>query len=280
MQVSVLMSVYNGEATLRTAMDSILAQTFSDFEFIICDDGSTDSSWDILCGYQKEDDRVRVFQNLQNLGLAASLNSCLALAKGRYIARQDADDISDPERLKKTLLYLQKENAPYAGCGVHVFDDDGIWSRRIFPEQITKHIIARNNPFFHPTMVFKKETFELAGGYRVSPETRRTEDYDLVMRLAGLGVIGKNLQEYLYYVYEPPEAYRRHTLRTRWYEVLVRLHGLRRMAAPLWDYVYLCKPIVMCMIPHSLLKQVKRLQWRKQEEGYTHGSTERNSLHT
>lgn len=280
MLVSVLMSVYNGEATLRTSMDSILAQTFSDFEFIICDDGSTDRSWDILCEYQKKDNRVRVFQNPHNLGLAASLNNCLALAKGQYIAREDADDISDPERLEKTLCYLQKENAPYVGCGVHIFDDNGVWSHRIYPEQITKHIIAQKNPFFHPTMIFRREILELAGGYRVSPETRRTEDYDLVMRLAGQGVIGKNLQEYLYYVYEPPEAYRRHTLQTRWYEILVRYYGLRQMAAPLRDYVYLLKPVVMCMVPHSLLKQVKRLQWQRQEEGNTHDSTERNRLHT
>lgn len=277
--VSILMSAYNSETTLHRAIDSILAQTLIDFEFIICDDGSTDRSWSILCEYQERDDRIRTFQNPHNMGLAASLNKCLALAKGRYIARQDADDVSDPERLAKTLAYLQKENVPYVGCGVRVFDDNGIWSRRIFPEHITKHIIAQKNPFFHPTMIFRREILDLVGGYRVSRETRRTEDYDLVMRLAGHELIGKNFQKYLYYVYEPPEAYRRHTLQTRWYEVLVRLYGLRQMASPPRDYIYLCKPIVMCMIPRGLLQQVKRLQWRKQEEGYTHGSTERNNLY-
>lgn len=278
--VSILMSVYNGEATLRTAVDSILAQTFTDFEFIICDDGSTDSTWEILCEYREKEGRIRILQNSQNLGLAASLNNCFTIAEGRYIARQDADDVSAPDRLERTLHYLQEEDAPYVGCGVCVFDDGGIWSRRLHPERITKHLIAQKNPFFHPTMLFKRETLEMAGGYRATAVTRRTEDYDLVMRLAAQGVIGQNLQEYLYYVYEPPEAYRRHTLRTRWCEVLVRWDGLHQMAAPLRDYIYLCKPLMMCMVPRDLLKQVKRLHWKKREREGAFGSAERTNLHT
>lgn len=198
--------------------------------------------------------------------MGASLNRCLKMAKGRYIARQDADDILDPKRLEKTLAYLQRENVPYAGCGVYVFDDSGVWSQRMFPEQIDKRIIARKNPFFHPTMLFKREVLEQAGGYRVSVETCRTEDYDLVMRLAGQNVIGQNLQEYLYYVNEPFQAYRRHTLKTRWYEVQVRLYGLRQMKSPLCDYVYVGKPIIMRMVPRRLLRYVKQLQWKTQEK--------------
>jgi len=267
MLISILMSVYNGETTLAAAMDSVLAQTFTDFELIVCDDGSQDRTWEILSEYEKKDPRVRTFQNARNEGLGASLNRCLQMAKGRYIARQDADDISAPERLEKTLAYLQKENAPYVGCGVYVFDDSGVWSRRMFPERIDKHIIAQKNPFFHPTMLFKREVLEQAGGYRVAPQTCRTEDYDLVMRLAGQEVVGRNLQEYLYYVNEPFQAYRRHTLKTRWYELQVRFYGLRQMQSPLRDYIYLGKPIIMCMIPRRLLRHVKQLQWKARERG-------------
>ncbi len=265
--ISILMSVYNGETTLAAAMDSVLAQTFSNFELIVCDDGSQDRTWEILCEYDKKDSRVRIFQNDQNEGLGASLNRCLRMARGRYIARQDADDISAPERLERTLAYLQRENAPYVGCGVYVFDESGVWSRRMFPERIDKHIIAQKNPFFHPTMLFKREVLERAGGYRVAPQTRRTEDYDLVMRLAGQDVIGRNLQEYLYYVNEPLQAYRRHTLKTRLYEIQVRLYGLRQMRSPLRDYIYLGKPVIMCMIPRKLLRFIKQLQWKAREKG-------------
>lgn len=262
-QVSILMSVYNAEATLKAAIESVLKQTYSDFEFIICDDASIDKSLEIIMEYAAIDKRIKVIKNENNIGLGASLNKCLSKAKGHYIARQDADDISMPERLEKTLVYMKTNNYPYVGAGVYVFDENGVWSKRLFPEHITKHIIAQKNPFFHPTMIFQKQVIESVGGYRVARETRRTEDYDLVMRLAGKGVIGKNLQEYLYYVYEPEDAYLRHTKKTRWYEIKVRFYGLRVMQSPFRDYVYLLKPVIMCCIPRKILKHVKQLQWRK-----------------
>lgn len=262
MLISVLMSVYNAEFTLPKAIESILNQTLKEFEFIICDDGSSDRSWDIISGYCVKNSKIKAFKNAKNLGLAASLNKCLSLASGEYIARQDADDISVPDRLEKTLAYLQKNDCPYVGCGVYIFDDESIWSRRMFPETITKHMIAQCNPFFHPTMLFKRDVMDFVNGYRAAEETRRTEDYDLVMRLAAEGMIGKNLQECLYYVYEPADAYQKHTLRTRWYEIRVRIYGLRKMKAPARDYIYLVKPMILCMIPRRWMKTIKRWQWK------------------
>lgn len=263
MLISVLMSVYNGAATLDKAIRSILTQTLADFEFIICDDASTDKSAGIIEHFAALDPRIRFIRNEKNLGLGASLNRCLAIAQGEYIARQDADDISAPDRLERTLDYLVINGCPYVGCGVSVFDEGGIWNKRMFPEIITKHIIAQKNPFFHPTMIFKKEVIDSVGGYRPAPETRRTEDYDLVMRLAGKGIIGQNFQEYLYDVYEPMDAYSRHTLKTRWYEIVVRVKGLRTMKSPLRDYIYLTKPVIMAIIPRRLVKKVKQLQWKQ-----------------
>ena len=116
-------------------------------------------------------------------------------------------------------------------------------------------------------MLFRKDVIVDVEGYRVAKETRRTEDYDLVMRLAAKGIVGKNLQEYLYYVYEPQEAYLRHTRKTRWYEIQVRYHGLKIMQSPLRDYIYLMKPLIMCCIPRKLLKRVKQLQWKNRKAG-------------
>lgn len=262
-EISILMSVYNAESTLEKAIESVLNQTLENFEFIICDDASEDNSWEIIQLYRRKDRRIRTIQNRKNLGLGASLNLCLNIANGIYIARQDADDISVPERLEKTLAYLKKNDFPYVGSGVVVFDENGVWSKRMFPEIITKHTIAQKNPFFHPTMIFKKEVMDMVSGYRISVETRRTEDYDLVMRLAGKNIIGRNLQEYLYYVYEPKEAYLRHTLTTRWYEIIVRFKGLQIMKAPLIDYIFLLKPLIMCCVPRNMLRFVKKLQWNK-----------------
>lgn len=262
--VSVLMSVYNGASTLEKAAASVLAQTYRDLELILCDDASTDDTWRIMQRIARSDARVTIFQNETNLGLGASLNECLSRAKGEFIARQDADDVSDPDRIERTMDFLLSSGAPYAACGVRVFDDSGVWSTRQYPQKITKHIIAQKNPFFHPTMIFRRAVIESANGYRVSPETRRTEDYDLVMRLAAQGDIGENLQEILYSVYEPQEAYLRHNAKTRLYEVRVRARGLRAMGSPVSDYIYLVKPLIMACVPRGMMRSVKRLQWKRQ----------------
>lgn len=262
--VSVLMSVYNGASTLEKAAASILAQTYRDLELILCDDASTDGTWRIMQRIAASDARVTIFQNETNLGLGASLNRCLSRAGGEYIARQDADDLSDPDRIERTMDFLLSSGAPYAACGVRVFDDSGVWSTRQFPQKITKHIIAQKNPFFHPTMIFRRAVIESVNGYRAAPETRRTEDYDLVMRLAAAGEIGENLQAILYSVYEPQEAYLRHNAKTRLYEVRVRARGLRAMGSPASDYIYLVKPLIMACVPRGMMRSVKRLQWKWQ----------------
>ena len=262
--VSVLMSVYNGAPTLEKAAASVLAQTYRNLELILCDDASTDDTWRIMQRIAAQDARVTVFQNKTNRGLGASLNGCLLRAGGEYIARQDADDVSDFDRIERTTDFLLSSGAPYAACGVRVFDDGGVWSTRQYPQKITKHIIAQKNPFFHPTMVFRRAVLEGVGGYSETPETRRTEDYDLVMRLAAEGVIGENLPEILYSVYEPKEAYLRHNAKTRLCEVRVRARGLRAMGSPASDYIYLVKPLIMACVPRGMMRSVKRLQWKLQ----------------
>ena len=96
-KISILMSVYNEEKTLAKAIDSILTQTYRDFEFIICDDASSDATPDLLKEYRERDERIALISHTENKGLAASLNDCLEIARGEYIARQDGDDVSKPE---------------------------------------------------------------------------------------------------------------------------------------------------------------------------------------
>ena len=133
--LSIIMSVYNGEKTLSKSVNSILAQTYTDYEFIICDDASTDDTWSVLENFKNKDDRIVLIRHTENKGLGASLNDCLKIARGNYIARQDADDISKPERIERTLKYLVDTDCPYAACGVYVFDDEGVFSKRLFEEK-------------------------------------------------------------------------------------------------------------------------------------------------
>src|SRR5659263_168424 len=104
-KVTVLMAVYNGERYLREAIESILGQSFADFEFFIVNDGCTDSSRDIILSYR--DPRIRLIDNQENIGLTKSLNIGLSLASGEYVARQDADDISYPTRIEKQIEYFE-----------------------------------------------------------------------------------------------------------------------------------------------------------------------------
>ena len=135
--VSVLMSVYNGAPTLEKAAASVLAQTYRDLELILCDDASTDDTWRIMQRIAAQDARVTVFQNKTNRGLGASLNGCLSRAGGEYIARQDADDVSDPDRIERTTDFLLSSGAPYAACGVRVFDDGGKYGFEIIEPKMT-----------------------------------------------------------------------------------------------------------------------------------------------
>lgn len=120
-------------------------------------------------------------------------------------------------------------------------------------------------------MVFRKEALDAVQGYRVAKETRRTEDYDLVMRMAAENMIGKNLQEYLYDVSEPRDEYKnKHGRKTRWHEFCTRRYGYRKMKVPLWEYVYLLKPLLLCAIPLSMLTVLKRIQWKSKMKGNNH----------
>lgn len=113
--VSVVMPVYNAEKYLDEAIESILNQTYKDFEFIIINDGSTDKSLEIIEKYKNQDERI-VLISRENRGLIASLNEGIEKAKGKYIARMDADDISLPERFEKQLELMEKENIDICGC--------------------------------------------------------------------------------------------------------------------------------------------------------------------
>lgn len=107
-KVSVLMPVYNSQRYLKTSIESILGQTFQDFEFIIIDDGSTDGSWKIIEKCKQKDERIVALRNKQNIGTSRTLNRGLSIATGKYIVRMDADDWSYPERIEKQYEYMQK----------------------------------------------------------------------------------------------------------------------------------------------------------------------------
>jgi hypothetical protein len=189
--VSVVMSVFNGERFLREAIESILSQTFSDFEFIIINDGSTDGSAAILDSYARRDRRVRVFYQ-ENRGSAASDNRGCALASGKYIAHLDQDDVSMPDRLERQVGFL--ENHEDVGLLGGAFEGIDAQGRRVFleqPPQEDQSIRAALQPFSfpitHSAVMMRRQAFDATAGYRA--QFLRAEDYDLTLRMVeGCGV--------------------------------------------------------------------------------------------
>lgn len=196
-RISVVMSVYNGERFLRHAVDSILAQTFRDFEFIVVDDGSTDGTAEILMGYT--DPRLHVVRQ-ENIGLIGSLNRAVDIASGKYIARMDSDDISLPRRLELQLEWL--DNNPrlaVLGTQVKEIDEAGDTIRRHYyprgSDAIEQALFRGATALCHGTVLFRRACFEMVGGYRQPFE--HAEDYDLWLRLIERYDM-ENLAEILY----------------------------------------------------------------------------------
>ncbi len=192
------MSVFNSERYLKDAVESILSQTYKNFEFIIIDDGSSDSSLRIIKSYK--DKRIRLIENKVNIGLAASLNKGLVMATGKYIARMDSDDISMPDRLERQFKYM--ESHPDVICY-------GSWAR-YFGSNLPKTLRIKHSlhlfdtfrvplnhndiqasllfwiPFVHPTVMFNASLLKI-NDINYNPQIRRAQDYELWSRLCFLG---------------------------------------------------------------------------------------------
>ena len=263
--VSVIMGVYNIENlwVFNKAVDSILNQTLSDFELIICDDGSSDNTYNILCDYEKKDYRIKVIQNKQNSGLEYSLNECLNIASGKYIARQDADDISKLNRLERQINFLEKNrDVGFVGSNVNLFDESGVWGKRILPEYPQKEDFLFTAPYVHGTLVFRKDMLMCVGKYKVSKITLRAEDYELEMRLYAAGYIGANIQEILYYFLENEQTQARRKFKYRIDETKIRAEGFKKLKIFPKCIPYIIKPLIVGIIPRFILKMIKKNKYK------------------
>lgn len=263
-EVSVLMGTYNEKNYEHTALaiDSILGQTFTDFEFLICDDGSAAMFYNWLVRYCKKDARIRIFHNRQNQGLAAALNKCLSYASGVYFARMDADDVSKPDRLEKQAAFLRKyKKYALVGCGAQLIGADGAWGIRI-PEEIpVKESFLSTSPFIHPTIMIRREVMLSLHGYCESEKMLRSEDYDFFMRLYAAGYVGYNIQDTLFQYREDLNAYEKRKYRYRVNECLVRYLGFRRLRILKGNFRYVCRPLAAGMIPHKLMYHIRRARF-------------------
>lgn len=259
-KVSIIMGVYNCESTVKESIDSIINQTFNDWEFIICDDGSTDKTYRLVEEYvNRYKNKIILIKNTNNKGLAYSLNRCFKIAKGEYIARQDGDDLSLINRLEEEVKFLDtNEECVLVSTGIKLFDENNIWNG-FMPKEYPDNIDVINcRAFVHASAMIRKNILQEVNGYRVSKETLRNEDFDLWSRIYSLNLKGANILKRLYYVREDLNAYKRRKFKYRIDEFKLRKKYFKVLNISLKYYPIIFKPIIIGLIPRRVLLIIKR----------------------
>ena len=266
-KLSVISGAYNVGRyySLDKSIKSVLSQTFSDFEFIICNDGSADDTANILSEYAAKDPRIKILSNEKNLGLAATLNKCIEASVGDYVVRHDLDDYNAPERFAKQLEFMESHpEIAILGTQVYLFDENGVWGEENFPTDVQKKDFLFTSPYKHGSVMIRRDALLAVGGYRVAPETYRTEDYDMFMSLKTL-YDGANIEDRLYYFCEDKAARKRRKYKYRIDEAKVRYRGFKKLGLLPRGIFYVIKPLIVGLIPTFLLEKLKNKHGRRKK---------------
>lgn len=278
--ISVIMSAHNASMTLPAALASIEQQTFQNWELVVCDDASTDSTQSILTDAVGEfgANRLILLRNEVNRKLAYSLNRCLEVASGDFIARMDADDLSEPTRFEVQLRYLAEHpEVDVVGTAMRRFNANGP-GEVVYPaaEEPDKWTLGRStkSPFFHATILARREVFEKVGNYTVSWRTERGQDLDLWFKFFAAGLVGCNLRDPLYWVREDAAAIRRRTPKARFGAYVTRLKGNWALRYPLGAYVRCTVDVLKILVPYWVF------DWHRERSRKLAAAPERRGVQT
>lgn len=264
--VSVIMGVYNCADTLSEAIESLLKQTYQDWELIMCDDGSSDDTYRVAEAYQKKyPDQIFLLKHDKNQGLNITLNDCLQAARGKFIARMDGDDISLPTRFEKEMDEFVKD--PYlsvVSCPMIYFDENGEWGRGTingngYPQKTS---LARGVVHCHAAAIIKADVMREVGGYSVSNRFLRVEDWHLWVKIYAAGYYGKNISECLYMMRDDRAALKRKNLKTSLNESRMTFEAIRLIGIPKIYAVFSIRPILVGLLPKGLYSFLHRLKKR------------------
>ncbi len=248
------MGIYNCADTLPMAIDSIIAQTYTNWELILCDDGSNDTTYAIAEQYREQyPDKIVLLKNDRNKGLNYTLNHCLKNSKGRYIARMDGDDLCAPERFEIEVKTLEQEpEIAIVSTDMSFFDESGTWGRISLADYPQPQDFMRGTPFCHAPCMVRREAYMKVKGYSVSDRLLRVEDFHLWVKMYAAGYRGKNIHQVLYMMRDDRNAYSRRKFIYRINEAYVRKLAIKKLHLSKINYIYVLRPIIVGLLPTKL----------------------------
>jgi len=265
-RLSIIMGVYNCSKTLSKSIESILNQSYDDWQLIICDDGSEDDTYRIAEEFrQKYPNKIILLCNEDNHGLHYSLNKCLErIDNSEFIARMDGDDICHKDRFRYQIDYLVSHpDISILGTQAFYFDDKGVWGKAQVCEEPKKTDIFIGNSFIHPSVMMRSVSLLAVEGYTVSQLTIRDEDYDLWCKMYYFGYRGANLNQCLLYYREDKESYSRRKYRYRVNLSCLMLKWFRVLKPGVKYLVYVIKPLLVGLIPTKIMQWIRKRRFTK-----------------
>lgn len=254
-RISVIMGIYNCAHTLSDALDSLLAQTYQNFEVILCDDGSSDNTYEVALQYADKYKNFILIKNKENKGLNYTLNRCLQYVNTELVARMDGDDISLPTRFEKEIMILdaKPEIAIVSAAMIH-FDEQGEFRTSIIKEYPQPKDFVRGTPFCHAACMVRKKAYDAVGGYSVDKKLLRVEDYHLWFKMYAIGYRGYNIKEPLYKMRDDRAAISRRKFKYRVNEGYVKFVGYKALKLSFYYYIFVLCPIIKGFLPVRLYR--------------------------
>ncbi len=259
-RISVIMGIYNCAATLVEALDSLYAQTYKDFKIILCEDGSSDNTYEVARQYADSHDNIVLIRNDKNMGLNYTLNRCLELVDTEYVARMDGDDISLPTRFEKEIDFLDK-HPEYALVSTPMiyFDENGAFRVGRAGGEPRKEAFIKGSPFCHAPVMIRYVALKKVGGYTVDKKLLRIEDYHLWTKIFLAGYRGYNIAEPLYKMRDDRNAKHRRTLQARWNSTRARFAAYKKLGISWYYYPCALLPIIVGIMPNWLYSTLRYL---------------------
>lgn len=253
-KVSILAGIYNCADTLNESIESLISQSFTNWELIMCDDGSIDSTRAVALKYSAlYPDKIKVIYNETNRGLSYSLNKCFESSVGNFIARQDGDDLSSPDRIKKMYDFLiQNPGFDIVSSAMIHFDESGEWGRSKVILNPKKTDFIFGTPFCHAASMFTRKAFLAVNRYTDSKLVLRVEDYDLWSKMYSKGFKGANLDEPLYKMRDDRNAFLRRKYKYRINEAIALFKSYQRLGIDFTKYIYVIRPLIVGLLPSKV----------------------------